>query len=658
VKLPEFQTGPTQSVRGIEEARDALIQLGHNQERAWQAGGQVASTVGSWGLEMARSQSQVQHAEALATLAEADAKATRENAQKVMYSTKEVEDLYPEGVPDDVKQRVGGLYRQQGEPETGEMTQVERNDIPAWAINPERYKKKMDLAVKEAGDRISLPGWKDSFVREASKQVAVEYQKHVAVAQKEMTDWKNAKLDNTAIKLANSGNFDAAKGIVKLMDLPEPKREELLQKYDRAQSFYQVNKPQTEQDLVGMSNIIEGLKSNEPKFAYTNGKGEVQNVDVTNLSEQERRGLVKEMSSNLRVLQNVDERQAKKEQQARNWSYESQFLDAYTRGDMNTAKRLVTQPLPGVDPGLCKQLIGMLESANRPVKSQTEKDESNLAVSTLRDVFDEAARGEAPSVKNPWTGEIMDPDDIPINDFATKFHIPIAEVKKWKEIQQAHRDGEPIEPVRADVKEAAAYVTDTLGYKPTDKNVNSLMVKASIKNAFLQDLRSYEKQHGGKLKSTEIREFATEWAANRQTSKTVSTWGGLSSDTVPESHTPLSDVPPSWIPQIQRVRSQYATKYPQLTAGNLDAIWDDHLKPVVDVFDDAWKATKNSEQVPTAKEKIETSAFVDLHRDELAGWLRTTYPQKFRNRKPTDTELLQAVWLKQNKLKENPFASR
>ena len=137
MKLPDFQTGPVQRVGGVEEARGALMELGHQQARAWNAGAQLSTAVEAWGMEMARGTSQVQHMEAIADVAIADARAKRENDSKVLWSKDEVAQLYGgEGsIPDSIKQAVGGLDETVTDLKTGEQTVRGRQDIPAWAVN-------------------------------------------------------------------------------------------------------------------------------------------------------------------------------------------------------------------------------------------------------------------------------------------------------------------------------------------------------------------------------------------------------------------------------------------------------------------------------------------------------------------------------------------
>lgn len=662
MKLPDFQTGPVQRVGGVEEARGALMELGHQQARAWNAGAQLSTAVEDWGMEMARGTSQVQHMEAIADVAIADARAKRENDSKVLWSKDEVAQLYGgEGsIPDSIKQAVGGLDETVTDLKTGEQTVRGRQDIPAWAVNPERYKMVMDKAVKDAADKISLPAWRDNFLQEAQKSVNLEYEQHKTQAVKEFYDWKNAKGEILALKLVGEGQFDAAANVAKFLDIPEAARTKFQQQLDFEKAKYQVNEPQVRGDIVGMQNMVAGLRSGETKFAYVNGQGDVKQVDVSAFPEQKRREIVNETERWMKTAGDTDRLQQERAERKLNDRMTFDFFGMVDHGNLQGAKQMLLDPPNGMTGQTRASLTKYLEGRIKKAEGNPNKARMALATSTIMEARDRAIDGseETNPVIDPVSRQPIKFTDIDPYEEYRKGNISEPNMRRIAKDQQDLKDGTALTPRNKDVKDAETLISSTLAFKPDDTDVTKQEAKQMLLSTFRADLAQEEKTRNKKMNRDEVLGYAQSWAARGH--KDESVFLGLGHNMV--SAPALADVPPAYYVPLQKIRAAYLSDVDKNTgkplyksdAASLGRIYHDRLEPLVPLVQDAWRQTKEGDNYLGPLDTLQFAAAVDRNKEAIKQLLFNQYNIK----NPTDKDAVMYEFQRKGLLKKAAFSER
>jgi hypothetical protein len=650
MKLPDFNTTPAQAVGGIQEARYELTQLGHQVGRAWAAGTQLVETVGGLGLEMAKGVTQVQHAEAVADVAEADAAAKAKAKYRVLVSKDELAAIYggAESIPKEISERVGGLDKLVADPDhpDSEGLVQGRTDIPAWAVNPDLYKKEMLAQARSAAEKITLPGYRAEFLRQAEKSINVEYQNLQGQAEQEHQDWKNANLQVQALRLVNSGQPGLAHSFVAQMNIPEPERVKLNEHLDLLDAQYQLNKPMLAQDFVGMGNLVEGLKSGQTQFGYLNGKGEVEKVDVTAMPEQARRGLAMQMERQLKAFHGAAQQEAKQQQAQIDDRYRSQFVDMAVAGNWGGMRSFLAHPPADMSGKVKKELLqvteGQLDRLKRPSPEQTTL--KNVFTSALLEAADEAANGEEPSVPNP-----VDPSrtvDFRTTDLGELFrqgYLGEGDYKKFLKQQSDLKSGKTIVPRNVDVKDGERNVTVRLGV--TDKGE-----AANVQAAFRHDLMQEESRRGKRMNRNEILEYSESWVGQ---GRKQYGWGPFKNV---GSSPALADVPLSYLRPIQTVLSKYPEdQYPRTAAG-MGNLYRERLQPLEEPVQSAWVDTKeaDADKFLQPNKLIGYVGAIDLQRKSLHDELVNLY----HVRNPSDTELAQYFFQKLGMLKRVVFGRK
>ena len=662
MKLPDFNTGPVQQVGGLEEARGALRELGYQQERAWGAGASVFQTVGDWGLEMARGVSQVQHAEALTDVALADAKAKNQDSQKVLWTKDEVADLYggAANIPDAIKERVGGLDVTTTDPSTGETTTTGRTDIPAWAINPERYKKVMDQAVQDAAQRITLPGYRDNFLQAAQRSVDLEFEQHKMQAQKEFFDWKNAKMEILALKLVGEGQFDAADNIAKFMDVPESFRVKFREHLDLEKAKYQVNEPQVRGDIVGMQNMVAGLRSGETKFAYVNGMGETKPVDVSALPEQKRREIANETERWIKTAGDADRLQQERAERKFNDKLTFDFFGMIDHGDLRSAQQMLLNPPDGMTGQTRASLTKYLEGKIKKAEGNPNKARMALATSTIMEARDRAINGTEDSnpVIDPLSKQPIKFTDIDPYEEYRKGNISEPNMRRIVKDQQDLKDGTALTPRNKDVKDAETLISSTLAFKPDDTDVTKQEAKQLLLSTFRADLAQEEQLRKKKMNRDEVLAYAQSWAARGH--KDESVFFGLGHNMV--SAPALADVPPAYYVPLQKIRAAYLNEVDKNTgkplyksdAASLGRIYHDRLEPLIPLVQDAWRQTKEGDNYLNPLDTLQYAAAVDRNKEAI----KTLLFNKYGVKNPTDKDAVMFEFQRQNLLKKAAFSGQ
>lgn len=396
MKLSEFQTAPVESARGFEGAQQATLMVGEEQRRAWQAGAQLAGTIGEVGMEIAHGVTRVQTNDAITNIKVAEANLKNQMAQKKAYTQKEVEDAF--GGAGNVPANISALF-----PKDSDQL------IPGFMVQGQLFAQKRKEMVDKAAEGISIDGFRDSFKKAAHADADMDIAQTQAQLLKEKDDWEIAKLSNNVDSLASVGDFDSARGMIaNSAQLTAAQKEQAYAKLLHKKGEWGTQLPLRGTDMVNIDSTIAGLESNSSQFEVTDASGKKSMVDVTGLSNDERKRALSDLRSWKHGLERAAHETDKHKFDAGDAKVVDRVLDIVSRGNNLTelaslARDLAAHPEAAVSPGMRKYVIGQLTSRQNVAFTRQQ---------TYGVTPDKSALASFNAITSQGGGEVKGPDGV------------------------------------------------------------------------------------------------------------------------------------------------------------------------------------------------------------------------------------------------------
>jgi hypothetical protein len=655
-KLPDFQISPTPSAQaGVEELRSAYLHKANSIDQAMHAGEALSASVAHFGQDVAEVATTQEVAEAHKQFILGENEARRSIEGKVVFSTKDLEAQYGgrDKIPDAIKKQVGNLDKTYTDPDSEYYETRPREDLPAWAVAPELYRKKAMDAAQKAADNITFPGTKARFLAAATAQVDQGYTQHVIAAQEQLNAYQSAKVTIDSLRIADTGNLDAAMTHLQFAPRMDPVyKEKLVEQIQDHVAQYQLNKPMLAGDVVGMNNLVAGLQSGDTKFAYVNGQGVTEHVNAESLPEQTRRGLALEMQRYSQHLGNISREEADRQRHELNDRLTYDITQKYLNGDRAGILNTLHNPPPGTTGAELRSLVNQVTAWDQQLKKpDPEKTaQRNLATQSMYDALDDAANGNPDSTPNPFDpSKMIDPRTMNVTQAVTAGLLSPADAAKIRKKQNDLNSGKTMEPARQDVKDAENVVLNMLAM-PETQDLPKQLQRANARANFRAALKGEEQSRGKRMSGDEIMDWATRWAANGNTKDTH--WFGP--DTF-VTNPVLADLPRA---DYAYPLQQAMAAYPEAdrTAVGVASVWKEHVQPWVNPVRSAYSVTSMaaSKQPLTPMDEVKYATSIDKSKEGL----KSTLFNKYGIKNPTDEQVALLYFQNMNKLNKAAFSAR
>lgn len=252
-KLPELETAPVST-----EGSSAIGQVNAARRATF---GTIEQGLLVMGQELVKSQMQRATADVSKGLndIELDLEANR------TFSTKQVRDSLGaayESLSPAVRSQ---LTKKVLDPQTGEMVEQDRDDIPSWLVAGPIFDERAKKILSDTSQQFSSQGWAAEFQDKAQQEILQRKLKIGQKQVKEFHDYVMEKDTESAIDLANTGNFSAARAVAqgsRSMDLDH--KEKLLSHIDKIEEVLPVYEALRRQDFGQMAQYVGQL--NDPKY--------------------------------------------------------------------------------------------------------------------------------------------------------------------------------------------------------------------------------------------------------------------------------------------------------------------------------------------------------------------------------------------------------
>lgn len=106
------------------------------------------------------------------------------------------------------------LTKTQLNPQTGEQEQVDRDDVPTWAVAGALYDAQAKQVLHDASQRISVGGWQAGFQEAAQGEIQSAKARIAEKQTRDMHEYFQATDTQSALSLAWAGQSDEAKAVV------------------------------------------------------------------------------------------------------------------------------------------------------------------------------------------------------------------------------------------------------------------------------------------------------------------------------------------------------------------------------------------------------------------------------------------------------------
>lgn len=353
MKLPAIEYGSVQNA--------VAPALGRVSQAVGGLSDTVRAGLDAFGQELVRTQSQKAAADLSAGLADLEA-----SIERTPYlTTQQVRDALGddvEGLPSEVKSQI---TRKALDMRSGEMVDVDRDDVPSWAVAGAIFSKRSKELVKLASGGMSVgAGWQARFEAGAAedvhaRQVRLEQGQFRAM----LGDQRKTQAETIESHL-RAGNWDAAQNVITTSKAFEPaEKEQLVGAVELAQQ----KRPLEDLVLKGIESTRDVLEAGKLIAGLESGDGfarleEKDRIDWKRRLEAEVKGFEQDQK------EAVANRFKEADETARNG-----ILDAYIQAAGKQLPRSLI-PTPGtVSSSTLQWAIGLVEST-RPGQKAVETD--------------------------------------------------------------------------------------------------------------------------------------------------------------------------------------------------------------------------------------------------------------------------------------------
>lgn len=257
MKLPEIEYA------GVQDSSLALARIDQAQRQSIET---VRAGLDAFGREMVRTQAQKANADLQAGLADLEAE-----IERTPYLTTEQVRQQLGGSLDAVDSETRkGLTRKGLDLRTGEVTDIDRNDIPMWQVAGAIYEKRArDLVKATSGAMTVGQGWQSEFEARAGEDVNARKARLVQGQFSAMLGDLRKRQGETIENYVRAGNWTAARDLVATSTAFQPaEKEQLLGQVDREEQrrpfeSFALKGVKSAGDVLEAGKLIQRLESGD-----------------------------------------------------------------------------------------------------------------------------------------------------------------------------------------------------------------------------------------------------------------------------------------------------------------------------------------------------------------------------------------------------------
>lgn len=216
MKLPDIEYAP------VQESSSAYARVDQAQR---QAIGTISAGLDAFGREQVRTQAQKAHADFQAGLADLEA-----GIERTPYlSTKQVRDALG-GSLDGLDPDTQKALTQKGlDVRTGDVVDVDRNDIPMWSVAGAIYEKRAKDLMKSTSSGMTVgSGWQSEFEAAANEDITARKARLAQGQLRSMLADQRKAQGETIESFVRAGNWGAAQNVIATSRAFEPAEKEQL----------------------------------------------------------------------------------------------------------------------------------------------------------------------------------------------------------------------------------------------------------------------------------------------------------------------------------------------------------------------------------------------------------------------------------------------
>lgn len=239
---------------------------------------------------------------------------------------------------------------------TGEITEMDRDDIPVWAVAGAIYDAQAKKALGAAAQNITVGGWAADFQEKAQGEIITRKAKINARSMKAGLEYLVEQDTNSALNLANAGKFPEALDVISKSRSMDPAYKEKLQGHvEKIEQVRPVYEALQREDYGAMATYLGKL--NDP-------------AEFTKLAPNERAAFSERLKSEIKQFQAAaksSQKDALKAAADKGWNGLFEIVRA---GGTPTFKSI---PPPGtIDPDEQKQMIEWVENRRKGHETKTD----------------------------------------------------------------------------------------------------------------------------------------------------------------------------------------------------------------------------------------------------------------------------------------------
>jgi hypothetical protein len=272
------------------------------------------------------------------------------------YSTKDIRDKLGAAYDSLAPAVKSQLTRKVQDPQTGQMIEQDREDIPSWLVTGPIYDEQSKRILKDASQGFNSEGWAAEFQDKMQQEIAARKLKLGEKQLKEFHQYITEADTSNAIDLANTGNFNVARVVVKnsrSMDLEH--KEKVLDHIDKIEQVYPVYEALRRQDYGSMAAYLGKL--NDPK-------------EFTKLSPQERTAFSDRLKSEINQFDLAARKAAEEKVKA---VAEAGWNNIFSKERAGVPVSYADIPPPGtIHAEAQKEMIGYVDKLNKGEKPETD----------------------------------------------------------------------------------------------------------------------------------------------------------------------------------------------------------------------------------------------------------------------------------------------
>lgn len=303
------------------------------------------------GEEMVRSQQQKAAADLAVNLNSIEQEIAANKTVSTQYVREKLGSL--DSLPPEVRSQV---TKQGLDLSTGQMTEMDREDIPMFAVAGAIFDAQARKAMESSSQSITLGGWQQDFQKKAQEHIAQRRSNISMQAVKDSIEHIAATDTQTALNFANAGDFARSREVVsKSRAMDQDYKDKLGAQIDKLKEIRPVYEALQRDDYGSMAVLLGKL--NDPK-------------EFTQLSAEERNQYSDRLKSEIRQFQEMVKKQgdlALKQNAQNGWNQ----IFAKVRGGAPLSYKDI--PFPGeIAPDEQKAMIEYVDNRNKGVEPKTD----------------------------------------------------------------------------------------------------------------------------------------------------------------------------------------------------------------------------------------------------------------------------------------------